>query len=255
MTGVTLGHHGCWLEGRVGDLSDGKLLVVGLLGGDDGSVGREHEMNTWVRHQVGLELSNVDVEGTIETERGGKRGDNLRDESVQVGVSGPLNVEVSATDVVDGLVVKHDGDISVLEERVSREDGVVRLNDSSGDLWGWVDGESDLGFLAVINGKSLEEERSESGAGTSTDGVEDEEALETSALIGELSDSVEAKIDDFLADGVMATGEVVGGILLSGDELLGMEELSVSASPDFIDNGRLEIEEDAARHVLASTSL
>jgi len=35
---VALGHHGCWLEGGVGDLSDGKLLVVGLLGGDDWSI-------------------------------------------------------------------------------------------------------------------------------------------------------------------------------------------------------------------------
>merc|ERR1719314_43260 len=34
---VALGHHGGGLEGAVGDLSDGELLVVGLLGGDDGS--------------------------------------------------------------------------------------------------------------------------------------------------------------------------------------------------------------------------
>merc|ERR1711866_6611 len=39
---VTLGHHGGWLEGAVGDLGDGELLVVGLLkkrvGGQDGVV-------------------------------------------------------------------------------------------------------------------------------------------------------------------------------------------------------------------------
>merc|ERR1712183_940749 len=35
---VTLGHHSCWLEGGVGDLSDGELLVVGLLGRDDWGV-------------------------------------------------------------------------------------------------------------------------------------------------------------------------------------------------------------------------
>ena len=34
-----------------------------------------------------------------------------------------------------------------------------------------------------------------------------------------------------------------------------MEELSVGAGSDLIDNGGLEIEEDAAGHVLASTSL
>jgi len=36
---VTLGHHGGGLEGAVGDLSNGELLVVSLLGGDDWSIG------------------------------------------------------------------------------------------------------------------------------------------------------------------------------------------------------------------------
>jgi hypothetical protein len=79
--------------------------------------------------------------------------------------------------------------------------------------------------------------------------------LETSALISELTDSVEAEIDDFFTNGVVTTSEVVGGILLTRDELLGVEELSVGASADLIDNGGLEIEEDAAGNVLASTSL
>ena len=122
-------------------------------------------------------------------------------------------------------------------------------------MWGWVDGESELGFLTIIDGKSLEEEGSETGSGTSTDGVEDEETLETSALIGELSDSIEAEIDDFFTNGVMSSGEVVGGIFFTGDELLWMEELSVGSGSDLIDNSWLEIEEDGSWDVLTSTSL
>jgi len=38
VSGVTLGHHGGGLEGGVGDFGYGELLVVGFLGGDDGSV-------------------------------------------------------------------------------------------------------------------------------------------------------------------------------------------------------------------------
>jgi hypothetical protein len=215
VTWVALGHHGCGLEGRVGDFSNGELLVVSLLGRDNWCIRGKHEVNTWVWHQVGLELSNIDVESTVESERGSQRGDDLREESVQVGVSGPLNVEVPSADIVDSLVIEHDGDIGVLEERVGGEHRVVGLNDGSGDLWGWVDGEAELGFLAVINGQSLEEERAESGASATTDGVEDEEALEASALISELSDSVEAEIDDFLSNGVMTSCKVVGGILFS----------------------------------------
>jgi len=78
--------------------------------------------------------------------------------------------------------------------------------------------------------------------------------LETSAVISELSDSVEAEINDFLSDGVVSSGEVVGSIFLSGDELFRMEELSVGTSSDFIDDGRFEIKEDGSGDVLAGTS-
>jgi len=255
VTWVTLGHHGGGLEGAVGDLGNGELLVVGLLSGDDWGVGGEHEMDTWVWDQVGLELSHINVEGTIESEGGSEGGDNLRDESVQVSVGGSLNIEVSSADIVDGLVVEHDGDIGMLKEGVSGQNGVVWLDNGGGDLWGWVDGESELGLLAVIDGKSLEEERSKTGSSATTDGVEDKESLETSALIGELSDSVEAEINNLLTDGVVTTGEVVSGVFLTRDELLWVEELSVGAGSDLIDDGWLEIEEDATGNVLAGTSL
>ena len=212
-------------------------------------------MDSWIWDQVSLELGNIDVKGTIESEGSGKGGDNLSDESVQVGVGWSLNIEVSSADIIDGFVIKDDGNIGMLEEGVSGEDGVVWLNNGGGDLWGWIDGESELGFFTVIDGKSLEEKGSESGTGSSTDGVEDEETLETSALIGKLSDSIEAEIDDFLTNGVMSSGEVVGGIFFTGDELLWMEELSVGSGSDLIDNGWLEIEEDSSWDVLTSTSL
>jgi len=212
-------------------------------------------MDSWIWDQVSLEFGDINVKGTIESEGGGEGGDNLGDESVKVGVGWSLDVEVSSADVIDGFVIDHDGNIGVLEEGVGGEDGVVWLNNGGGDLWGWIDGESELGFLTVIDGKSLEEEGSETGTGSSTDGVEDEETLKTSALIGKLSDSVEAEINDFLTNGVMSSGEVVGGVFLSGDELLWMEELSVGSGSDFIDNGWLEIKEDGSWNVLSSTSL
>jgi hypothetical protein len=53
----------------------------------------------------------------------------LSNESVQVSVGGSLNVEISSADIVDSLVVEHDGNIGVLKERVGGEHGVVGLND------------------------------------------------------------------------------------------------------------------------------
>jgi len=212
-------------------------------------------MDSGVWDEVGLELSDIDVEGTIESEGGGQGGDNLGDQSVEVGVGGSLDVEVSAADVVDGLVVEHDGDVGVLKEGVGGEHGVVGLDDGGGDLGGGVHGEAELGLLTVVDGEALEEEGAETGAGTATNSVEDEEALETSALIGELTDSVEAEINNLLTNGVVTTSEVVGGVLLTRDELLWVEELSVGTSADLIDNGWLEIEEDASWDVLTGTSL
>ena len=52
------------------------------------------------------------------------------------------------------------GDVGVLKERVGGEHGVVRLDDSGGDLRRRINGEPELGFAAVDDGEALEEEGS-----------------------------------------------------------------------------------------------
>jgi hypothetical protein len=255
VTGVALGDEVSGLEDGVGDLGNGKLLVVGLLGRDDGSIRSENEVDTGVGDKVGLELSEINVEGTIETEGSGQGRDNLSDKTVKVGVGGALDVEVTTADVVDSLVINKELNIGVLEESVGAEDGVVGLNDGGGDLRRREDGETELGLLAVVDGETLEEEGTETGTGTTTSGVEDEETLETSAVIGELADTVEGEVNNLLTDGVVTTGVVVGGILLTGDQLLGVEELTVGTGADLIDDSGLKIEVDGTGDVLASTSL
>jgi len=71
----------------------------------------------------------------------------------------------------------------------------------------------------------------------------------------QLPHSVKAEVHNFLANGVMTTGIVVSGILLSSDELFGVEQLAVSSGSDFINNSGLQIQEDSTGNVLASTSL
>ena len=255
VAGVALGEHGAGLEHRVGDLSHGQLLVVRLLGRDDGRVGRKHEVDTRVRHQVGLELGDVDVQGAVETERSRQRGHDLRDDAVQVGVRRALDVEAAAAHVVDGFVVQAEGHVGVLKESVRRKHVVVGLDHSGGDLGGRGDGEGQLGLLAVVHGQALQKEGTETGTGTTTSGVVDEEALETSAVVRELADAVEDQVHDLLADGVVTTGVVVGGVLLAGDELLRVVQLAVGASADLVDHGGLEVNVDGARHVLAGAGL
>jgi hypothetical protein len=251
---ITLGHHGGRLEGRVGDFSNGELFMVSLFGGDDRGVRRDHKVDTRVRHQVGLELSNINVEGTIETKRSSQRRDNLRDQSVKVGVGRALNVKRTTADVIDSFVIKDNVHISVLEKRVSRQDAIVRLDNSGGDLRSGVDSETKLGFLTIVHRETLKEKRSETRTSTTTNGVEDQETLKTSAVISELADTVEGEVNNFFTNGVVTTGVVVGSIFFTRDQLFGVEELTVGTSADFVNDGRLQIEEDSTRNVFASTS-
>ena len=252
---IALGEHVGGLEHRVGDLRHGQLLVVGLLSRDDGGIRGEHKVNAGVGHQVGLELGKIHVEGTIKTQGSGQGGHDLGNQTVKVGVGGALNVEVATAHIVQGLVIKAEGAISVLQQGVGSKHVVVGLNDSGGHLGGRGHGERELGLAAIVHGQALQKEGAETGTRSSTSGVEDHEALETSAVVSQLADAVKDKVDDLLADGVVTTGIVVGSILLAGDQLLRVIQLAVGTSADFVAHTRLKIDEHAAGNVLAGTGL
>jgi len=178
----------------------------------------------------------------------------LTDQSVKIGVGWSFDIQVTSADIIDGFVVNHESTVRVFQGGVSGKDGVVWFNNSGGDLWCWVDGELQFGFLTVINGKTFHQEGSETRTGTTTEGVEDQETLETGTLISQFSDSVEDKIDDFFTNGVVTSGVVVGSIFFTSDQLFWMEELSVSTSTDFINNSWFQINKDGTWDVFASTS-
>jgi hypothetical protein len=255
VAGVALGHHGSGLENGVGDLGNRQLLVVCLLSRDDRSVRRKHEMDTGVRYQVGLELSDIDVQSTIESQGGGQRRDDLGDQSVQVGVGRSLNVQRSTADIVDGLVIKGNGYISVLQQSVGGKHRVVRLDNSGSNLRRRVDGETQLGLLTVVDGKSLQKKRSQTGTGSSSDSMEDQETLKTGTVVSQLTGSVKDQVDDLLTNGVVTTSVVVSSILLSRDQLLRVVQLSVGSGTDLINDRRLQIDVDGTGNVLSSTSL
>ena len=108
--------------------------MIGLLCGDDWSVGYQREMNPGVGHQVSLELSQINIQGTVKSERSSDGRDNLSNQSVQVGVGWPLNVHVSSADVIDGFIVYHEGTVGVLKGGMGGKDRVVGLNNCCRDL-------------------------------------------------------------------------------------------------------------------------
>ena len=64
--------------------------------------------------------------------------------------------------------------------------------------------------------------------------VEDEESLQSSALVSKFPDAVKHQINEVLAHGVVTTGVIVGGILFASDQLLGVEQLAVCAGADLV---------------------
>lgn len=229
--------------------------MEGLVGRDDWGVGRQQEVDARIRNQVGLELVEVHVERAFEAQGASERRDDLSDQAVQVAISRTRNIQSTVADVVDGFVVEQESAVGVLQQGVGRQDGVVGLDDSSGDLGRRIDAEVKLGLLAVVDGQALEQERAEAGAGTTANGVEDHEALEAVALVSQLADALEDEVDLLLADGVVTTGVVVGGVFLARDKLLGVEELLVLARADLVNDGRLQIGHDSTRNILAGASL
>merc|ERR1719158_885106 len=254
MPWVAFDHGVGWLKASIGDLCNTQGLVVSLLGRDYGSIGDKGEVDPRVGHKVGLELVQIDVQGSVEPQRGSDGGDDLADQPVEVGVAWPLNVEVPPADVIDRFVVHHERAVAVLQGGVRAQCRVVRLHNCSGNLWRWVDAELQLGLLAVINRETLHQKRREARSGAAAEGVEDEEALQAGAVVSQLPHSVQHQVNDLLADGVVTAGIVVSGVLLARNHLLRVEKLPVGSGPNLVDDCGLEVEEDGPRNMLAGAS-
>jgi hypothetical protein len=240
------------LEGKLLNL---EALVLALVGRNDRSVADKRVVDSRVGNQVSLELVEIDVESTVKSERRGNGADNLGDETVQVLVWGSRNIEVATADIVDSLVVDKESTVGVLNGAVSRQDSVVRLNNGSRCSGSRVDSELELGLLAVLGGETLEEESTETRTSTTTERVEDQETLERLAVVGDTTNSVHDIVDHLLANGVVTTSVVVGGILLTTDQKLGVEQVTVFASSDLIDRRGVEIDEQRSRNILSAVGL
>jgi hypothetical protein len=177
----------------------------------------------------------------------------LCNETVQVLVVGALYAQVPPADVVDGLVINHEGAVGVLQCGVSGQDRVVRLDHGGGDLRCRVDTELQLALLAIVDGQALHQQSTEAGASSATEGVENEETLQSRAVVGHAADLVQDLVNELLSDSVVTTSIVVRRILLAGNHVLGVEEGAVCAGADLIDDIRLQIGVDCAGDILALT--
>lgn len=114
MSRVAFDHLISRLEGRVGDLSNGHLLVESLFSRHDGRISNQRKVNPRVWHKIGLEFGEIDVERAIESQRCRYRAEHLGYDSVYVGVGWPFNAQVARANVINGLIVDHERAIRVL---------------------------------------------------------------------------------------------------------------------------------------------
>lgn len=91
----------------------------------------------------------------------------------------------------------------MLKSGVGGQNGVVRLDDGVGHRRGRVNAKLELRLLAVVVGETLHEEGTETRTGSTTEGVEDEEALQARAVVSQTTDLVHDGVDELLADGVV----------------------------------------------------
>lgn len=140
-------------------------------------------MNTRERNQVSLELVQIHVESTVEAQTRSDRADDLGNQAVQVFVAGTGNVQVAATDVVNGLIVHQKGAVGMLDGAVGGQDGVVGLDNGSGHTRRGVYSELELGLLAVLGRELLQESSTEARSSPTAERVEDQEALQRCAVV------------------------------------------------------------------------
>lgn len=133
----------------------------------------------------------------------------LSNQTVEVLIARPLNSKVTTADLISSLIVDHEAAVRVLQSGVSGEDRVVWLDNGGSVLRSGINDEFELGLLAIVHGKTLHEQSTKTRSSTATKGVEDQESLETGAVICHSTDAVQNLVNHLLANGVVAAGIVV----------------------------------------------
>ena len=234
VTGIGGAHHVLGVEHLLGEFGNGEGAV--LLGAT-ASQGREtghEEMETGERNHVDGDLAEIAIELTGETEAASGTGEGGGDEMVQITVGRGGELESSEADIVQSLVVHHEGLIGVLDKLMETQDSVVGLNNGVRHLGGWDDGESSHHAVGVLLTDLGDQKRTHTGTSTATERVAELEALQAIAAFSLLADNIQNGVNQLSTLSVVTLGPIVTGSGLTEDEIVGAEELTERTGADRI---------------------
>ena len=84
--------------------------------------------------------------------------------------------------------------------------------------------------------------------------MEEEKSLKSRAIIGKFTNAIQDNVDHLLANGIVASGVIVGSIFFARNELFRVKQLTVTSGANFVDDRWLQIHENRSRNVFSSTS-
>merc|ERR1719285_375002 len=129
-----LDKHVLWLEAVVSDFSHHLCLMRCLLLANNRCKRCSHEVQPRKWYQVRLELAQINVQFSVETQRSCHGGYNLGNQHVKISITRSINVKLFLAYMVNCLVVKDNRNFCVIQKPMGCKHRVVRLNNASGDL-------------------------------------------------------------------------------------------------------------------------
>merc|ERR1719331_992790 len=195
VTRVSSAHHVLGVEHLLSQFRNGQSAVLLRTTGSQRRETGHEEVQTRERDHVDRDLTQVAVQLTREANAAGHSGHSGRDQVVQVTVRRRGQLQSTEADVVQSFVVHHHDFVSVFHQLVEGQHGVVRLDNGIRHLRRRNDGEGFHDTIRVFFADLGDQERTHTGTGTTTQGVDQLEALQAVAAFRFLTNDVQDGVD------------------------------------------------------------
>jgi len=191
MSGIASSHHVLGVKHLLCQFRDSQGPVLLAASGSEGRKPRHEKVETREWNHVDSKLSKISVELTREPKASGNTRHGQGDQMVQVSISGSGQLEGSEADIIQSFIVNAEGFISIFDQLMNGEGGIVGLDNSVGHLGGRHDGVGVHDPVWVFLSDLGDEECSHTRASSSSKRVSQLKSLQTVAGFRFLTDDVQ----------------------------------------------------------------